>query len=163
MVENARVWTRHIAEALAEADPDNAATYASNADAAIAELAALEAEMKSALTIENAPGFIVFHDAYQYFEEGVGLRAVAALSGSDAADPGPAHIRAMQALIETENVRCAFAEPQFDTRRLDTVLSGSGAQTGVLDPLGGAIAPGPDFYPQLMRDLSAAMAACLKS
>lgn len=159
--QNARVWLGHIAEVLSAADPENAATYAQNAEDAIAEIDSAEAEARKGLEGAEETAFIVFHDAYHYLETRFGLRAAAALSGSDATDAGPAHLRALQVLVAERGVGCAFAEPQFNGAALETVLEGSGAQVATLDPLGRDITPGPDFYPAFLRALGADLAGCL--
>ena len=56
---------------------------------------------------------------------------------------------------------CVFREPQYDDRMVNTVIEDSAARAGVLDPLGAGLTPGPGAYPQLLRDLAAALRACL--
>lgn len=160
---NARVWTSHIASVLAKADPENAARYNSNAQSALTEITEQEQKIQELLASSRDTGFIVYHDAYQYLENGFGLSAAAALSSSDARDPGPAHLRALQDLIADRNVQCAFAEPQFDPQLLSTLLEGTEVRTGTLDPIGRDIALGPQFYPALLDQLGTAMATCLSN
>ncbi|MEO1000471.1 MAG: zinc ABC transporter substrate-binding protein, partial [Pseudomonadota bacterium] len=84
----ARLWLGEIADTLAAADPDGAATYRANADAAIAALTAQEAAIAERLAPITGKPFIVFHDAYQYFELRFGLEASGAISPGDASSPG---------------------------------------------------------------------------
>lgn len=42
-----------------------------------------------------------------------------------------------------------------------SVMDGSDARTGVMDPLGSDLEPGADLYPQLLRNLATSLANCL--
>lgn len=159
--DNAALWMDLIAAELASADPDNAARYTANAAAGRAELAAVKEEVAALLDPVRGRDFIVFHDAYQYFEQAFDLPAAGAISVSDAADPSPARIAEIQARVAEQGVSCVLSEPQFNPGIVAAVMDGTEAQTAVLDPLGSDIAPGPDFYPQLMRNLARTLADCL--
>ena len=151
--ENARVWVQVIAETLASADPSNAQQYRDNAQAADAELTALQAEITENLSDMQGTRFITFHDAYQYFEKRFGLETSGSVSLGDAEAPGPARLAALQEKVAEDQVVCAFAEPQFDTRLVKTAIEGAGASIYELDPLGVAIEPGTSQYPELLRAL----------
>ena len=102
--------------------------------------------------------FVVFHDAYQYFETDFDFPASGAISIGDASDPSPARIAEIQGRIAEQGIDCVLAEPQFNPGLVATVLDGTQAQTGILDPLGSDLEPGPALYPQLIRNLSTALA-----
>lgn len=157
---NAAVWTRAIAAALAEADPENAATYAANAQAALAELDTLSAEIAATFSAATPPAFIVFHDAYQYFERRFGLEPVGAISLSDAAAPSAGRVAEIRARIATLEAACVFAEPQFDPRIVAAVTEGTASTTAVIDPLGADLEPGPGLYAALLSDMAASFATC---
>ncbi|WP_297780117.1 zinc ABC transporter substrate-binding protein [uncultured Roseovarius sp.] len=158
--ENARAWMRLIAEELAEHDPDNAAAYAANAEAGQAELEALSQEIAAELAPVQDKPFLVFHDAYQYFESAFDVTAAGAIALGDAAAPGPARVAALRDMAEARGVQCVFSEPQFDPKLVETVF-GDVATHGVLDPMGSQLEPGPGLYPQMLRDMAGAMATCL--
>jgi len=157
---NARIWLDVIAKELAEHDPDNAAVYAANATAAQAELDALASEIAAQVAPVRGKPFLVLHDAYQYFEWAFDLSATGALALSDASDPGPARIAQLRDLVREENIVCVFSESQFDPKLALTVF-GDMAGHGVLDPIGSDLAPGPDLYPQLLRNIAIALTGCL--
>jgi zinc transport system substrate-binding protein len=159
--ENAKLWLDAIAAELSAADPANAATYAANAAAGRAEIDAASAEAAASVAPLKDSGFVVFHDAYQYFEARFGLSAAGAISLSDASEPSPARVAEIQGAVADLGVACVFSEPQFNAGLVATVMDGSPAKTAVLDPLGTTIEPGPDFYPALIRQLSTSMADCL--
>ncbi len=109
----------------------------------------------------NGIRFIVFHDAYQYFERRFGLPAAGAIALSNAADPGPARIREIQTLVSELGVTCAFTEPQYNPGLLDTVFEGSQVTTvGVMDPLGADIEVGNGHYAELLTRLMASLEQC---
>jgi zinc transport system substrate-binding protein len=159
--ENAVIWLGVVADVLSDADPENAALYAENAAAGRAEIGALGTEIAETLAPVRDGRFIVFHDAYQYFETAFDIPASGAISLSDATDPSPARIAEIRAQVKEEGIDCVLAEPQFNPALVATVLDGTEAATGVLDPLGSDLEPGPALYLQLMRNLAATLAECL--
>lgn len=155
--ENAQAWLGVIAGELSALDPENAAAYAANAAAGQAEIQAVADQISANLT---GGEFVVFHDAYQYFEQGFDIQAVGAIALSDASDPSPARIAEIQQVVKDHGVTCVFSEPQFNPDLVATVMEGSAAKTVVIDPLGAGLTPGADFYPALLQKLGDAMAAC---
>ncbi|MFP4271266.1 MAG: zinc ABC transporter substrate-binding protein [Alphaproteobacteria bacterium] len=158
---NAAAMTRAIAAALAELDPANGDTYRANAAATVDEIEALE----RALEVELAPvrdvPFIVFHDAYGYFEDAFGVRDVGAVTLSPDQSPGTAHVAELRRTIRAAEAVCVFAEPQFEPQLVETLAAGTDVRTGELDPVGADLEPGPDAYVQLMRELADDLVDCL--
>lgn len=158
---NALAWLASIAGALSRADPANAATYVANAAAARAELDMLAGELETTLGPVRDRPFVAYHDAYRYFETRFGLASAGAIAVSDASAPSPARIEAIRAALGRLDAGCVFAEPQFDEGLVATVTEGTRARAATLDPVGVTLTPGPALYPQLLRDLAAAIADCL--
>lgn len=158
---NAAVMARAAAEALGAIDPANAGTYRANAARFGADLDALDAELRDVLAPVRDLPYVVFHDAYQYFERAYGLNAVGAVTISPERAPGARRITEIGAAITGLGARCLFAEPQFEPAIAAIIVADTGARSGVLDPLGTALAPGPDGYLTLMRGLTRALADCL--
>jgi len=159
--QNAMTWMNVIAGRLSAADPDNAGAYFANAAEGRAEIKVLIGEVTAMLDPVRDGRFIVFHDAYQYFESDFNFPASGAISISDASDPSPARIAEIQDRIAEQGIDCVLAEPQFNPGLVATVLEGSNAQTGILDPLGSDLKPGSALYPQLIRNLSTSLAGCM--
>ena len=158
---NAEAWLDAIAAELSRVDPEGAEAYRANATAGKREIDALIAGIDGVLEPVRGRRFIVFHDAYQYFEASFDLPASGAISLGDAARPSPARIERIHDRVAEEGVSCVLAEPQFDPGLVETVLDGTEARSAVLDPLGSGLAPGPDLYPRLMRNLAQTLADCL--
>ena len=160
--QNAANWLNVIAGQLSAADPENAGAYFANAVAGRAEMDALVSQVNATLDPVRGGRFVVFHDAYQYFESDFDFPASGAISIGDASDPSPARIAEIQARITDEGISCVLAEPQYNAGLVTTVLGGSDANTGVIDPLGSDLELGATLYPQLINDMATALAGCLK-
>ncbi len=160
-IQNAGVWLNVIAAQLSGADPENAGTYFANAAAARSDMEKLSSEISAMLDPVRDGSFVVFHDAYQYFETDFDFPAAGAISLGDASDPSPARIAEIQARIRAEAIDCVLAEPQFNAGLVKTVLDGTEAKTGVIDPLGADLDLGPALYPQLLRNMAQTLVDCL--
>jgi zinc transport system substrate-binding protein len=160
-VQNAATWLNVIAGQLSEVDPEHAGTYFANAAAGRAELAVLSDEVNEMLEPVRTGRFIVFHDAYQYFETDFDFTASGAISIGDASDPSPARIGEIRDRIAAQGIDCVLTEPQFNAGLVAAVLDGSEAKTSVLDPMGSDLKSGPKLYPQMIRNLAAALVECL--
>ena len=159
--ENAKAMVHEIEEALAEADPDNAATYEANAHAVSARLDALIADVSSELEPVKGKGFIVFHDGYQYFENRFGITASGSITVSPEVMPGAERITEIRARVQELGAACVFAEPQFEPKLVSTVIEGTNARSGTLDPLGAELEDGAELYFQLIRNMSTSIKTCL--
>lgn len=158
---NAKAIAAAVAAALTRVDPTNAATYAANLAALTARLDALDAEIAAMLAPVKDRPYIVFHDAYQYLERRYGLNAAGAITVSPEVRPGAARLSALRARIAKAGAVCVFAEPQFEPTLVRTLVEGTKARTGTLDPEGAAIPDGPDLYFTLLRFNAKALVDCL--
>ncbi|MBZ9558452.1 zinc ABC transporter substrate-binding protein [Halomonas coralii] len=158
---NAEVWLDAIAAALAEADPEHAATYRRNARLGKSDLETLTRELEDRLADDRDTRFVVFHDAYQYFENRFGLSAVGAIELGDASDPSPARLDALRRRVNELHVDCVFSEPQFNPALVENVFAGTGVNTSVvIDPLGTDLPLGERLYPQLLGQLADGVRRC---
>lgn len=159
--DNAELWVQVVAAELSALDPENAPMYEANALAAREQIIEMTSAIQKDLETVGTIPYIVFHDAYQYFERYFGLNAVGAISLSDAERPSAARLSEIQHRIEESGAKCAFAEPQFEPKLLDTVIQGQEVAKGVLDPIGTDIEPGAELYLTLMTKLAASLKTCL--
>ena len=156
--QNAAVWAGEIATNLAELDPENASTYAQNAQMFQQQMTALETELNASLSQVRGRPFVVFHDAYHYFEHRFEIEAVGSVSDSDATAPSAARVSALQATITDLGAVCALAEPQYNPGLLTAI---GAATLGVIDPLGAEQKPGPELYPNVLRAIAGSLVDCL--
>ncbi|MDB0014828.1 zinc ABC transporter substrate-binding protein [Amylibacter sp.] len=159
--ENAKLWLNIIASKLSVADPQNAASYFMNAAAGQAEMEEMIVEVNVMLKPVQGGKFVVFHDAYQYFENDFDFYASGAISLGDSSDPSPARIQKVQKRIRDEGIQCVLAEPQFNEGLVVTVMEGSEATASVIDPLGAELNTGPNLYTQLIKNMAKTLRDCL--
>ncbi len=158
---NAKVMAAEIEKALAKADPDNAAAYAANARALNEKLDALDKELAEIVAPVKDKPFVVFHDAYQYFEHRYHVRVAGSITVSPETLPGAERIAEIHRKVGELGATCVFAEPQFEPKLVQVVLEGSSAKAGTLDPEAATLPEGPDLYFQLMRGIATSLKTCL--
>lgn len=157
----AGAMANHIAAVLSDIDPANAGAYARNAGRLTERLGSLETEIAEWLAPVRDVPYIVFHDAYQYFEHRFATNAVGSITVSPERLPGARRIVEIRAIIRERGARCIFREPQFRPALVGILLEDTDAVSGVLDPLGTTLEPGPDAYFELLHDLADSLRACL--
>ena len=160
--ENAKIMVAEMARVLALRAPEHAVTVRANAATVLAELDALAAELSRDLAGVKDRPFVVFDDAYQYFENRFGLNAVGAITLSPEAQPSAKRLSEIRRKIAESGAVCVFAEPLFQPRLVAAVTEGTSARGGTLDPEGVMVEPGPDAYAKLMRQLASSLKECLQ-
>lgn len=156
--QNATIWLQEIAQILGTTDPENAAQYTANAARAAADLSDLRTEVTATLASVQGKPFIVYHDAFQYFEDSFDMPAVGAFFIGDASQPSPIRVAIIRDFVAEAGATCVLSEPQYNAGLVQAV---DAENTGVVDPLGAEIAPGPDLYAQVLRNIATSLAACI--
>lgn len=159
--ENAKAMAHAIASDLSAVDGSNAAIYAANAERFAASLDTLSVDINKTLTPLREKRFVVFHDAFQYFERRFALSGAGAIADVSAAPPSPRRLSEIKQLIAGNGVTCVFREPQYDDRYVRAAIEDGGARPGVLDPIGAGLEPGPNAYARLLANLARDFAACM--
>ena len=159
--QNAKSLVHEIEEHLAEIDPSNAAKYEANAKAVMKKLDALTKEIEADLKPIRDRGYVVFHDAYQYFEKRFGVSAVGSITVSPEVLPGAERVSELRDKVKSLNASCVFSEPQFEPKLVKTITENTDTGTGVLDPLGTNIKDGPELYFTLIRNMAKSLKDCL--
>ena len=159
--QNAKSLVHEIEEHLAKIDPSNAAKYEANAKAVMKKLDALTKEIEADLKPIRERGYVVFHDAYQYFEKRFGVSAVGSITVSPEVLPGAERVSELRDKVKSLNASCVFSEPQFEPKLVKTITENTDAGTGVLDPLGANIKDGPELYFTLIRNMAKSLKDCL--
>ena len=156
---NAKVILNEMVEHLIENDAKNASKYKDNLKKAVKEIDKLNKDVKAELS--NSTASIVFHDAYQYFEERYGVKILGAFTVNTDVMPGAEQLKKIREVIEHDKVACVFSEPQFEPKLVKTITENTDAGTGVLDPLGANIKDGPELYFTLIRNMAKSLKDCL--
>ena len=158
---NAKALVHEIEEVLVEADPGHADLYEANAQNVMKQLDNLVAEVNAELEPVKGRGYVVFHDAYQYFESRFGVSAVGSITVSPEVLPGAERVSELQEKVRDLDATCVFSEPQFEPKLVATVTENTNAGTGVLDPLGASIKDGSELYFTLIRNMAKSLKDCL--
>ncbi|MFK7876643.1 MAG: zinc ABC transporter substrate-binding protein [Paracoccaceae bacterium] len=159
--ENALILLDYIAGWLADLDAQHADTYRANAAQAKAVLSTHLDALSARLTPLADRPFVVYHDAFQYFETQFGLSVLGALAGSDAVAPSAARLVELRASLPATGKVCVFAEPQFDPKLITALQDSADMRSAVLDPLGSTFDLGPALYDALMDDMATQIEDCL--
>lgn len=160
--QNAAPWLHALAAELARLDPQNGASYAANAEAAVAASQRLAAELAEILAPVTGIGLVTHHDAYGYLAQAYGLTLLGSVTQGDAADPGVARISALRAaLARLDPPPCLLPEANHPQAVARLVAEGLDLRIGpALDPAGVMQAPGAGHYGATLRALARNIAAC---
>ena len=141
-------WTENIAEALSEADPSNRSTYEANRDAYIAELEALDLEIRQQISsIPRARRkLVVDHVALTYFADEYGFEIIGEVipSATDQTEPSARHIASLAEIMREEDTGVIFigGTAGRGLRNLvDSVADEVGQEIQIVELLTGSLAP----------------------
>ncbi|MFW3386430.1 UNVERIFIED_CONTAM: metal ABC transporter substrate-binding protein [Kocuria sp. CPCC 205274] len=140
-----------VSHELAEVDPDNAATYESNAEELATELAALDEEFTEGLATCERDTIVVSHDAYGYLADKYDLEQVAIAGLDPDTEPSPARLAEIGEVVEAEGVTTVFSESLVNPKVAETLAAEHGIETAVLDPVENQSDESAD-YQQVMRN-----------
>ena len=156
--ENAKEMVKIIRDELIKIDPEGQRQYSVNAAGATLELDNLINNVEKELSKDIS--YIVFHDAYQYFETRFGVKSAGALTLNPDVLPGAKQIADIQDLISDKGIKCIFSEPQYNPKIIETLGNDMNISTGVMDPLGAFIDPGPTMYVELINGIANSIKEC---
>jgi zinc/manganese transport system substrate-binding protein len=163
---NAKVYVENIRDGLIAIDPEGAASYRANAEHYLADLTALEDEIKAAIARipEDHRKIITTHDAFGYFGAAYGLEFIAPEGVSTEAEASARDVGQIIRQIKAEKIPAVFLENVSDPRLTKRIAAESGAKIGgtlFSDALSPADGPAPT-YVKMMRhnveEISAALA-----
>ena len=155
---NAKEMVHEIAHELSELDPSNKETYEANANRTLKSLDKLIEDVDKAVPKDIS--YIVFHDAYQYFEKRFGVSSAGALTLNPDVLPGAKQIADVQDLISDKGIKCIFSEPQYNPKIIETLASDMNISTGIMDPLGAYLEKGNTMYEELIKEISNSIKKC---
>ncbi|MDX2258461.1 MAG: zinc ABC transporter substrate-binding protein [Hyphomicrobiaceae bacterium] len=159
---NGAAIARHLARRLGELAPAHAGDFKANAERFALSLDDVGAEIAARLAPVEGRAFVTFHDAFQYFERRFGVLSSGAITLSPDMQPGARRLSQLKRRIREAGSACVFAEPQHGAGLVATIVEGTGAKVGTLDPIGAQIAPGPGAYVEVLRGIAGEMGRCLE-
>ncbi len=159
---NMQAFVASVEQALTDIDPANQARYRQNGKHLRLALARLDTELAALLAPLSETPYVIVHDAFHYLEQRYNLHASGALLSDSEVPLGAKGLREMRSLIARRRLRCVFYDGGEEKRLARTLTEGGPARAIPLDLQGRDIAPGTDFYFQLMRGLATDLRHCLK-
>lgn len=148
-----KVQSQTIYETLAQLDPAHQETYRANLESFLADIDALDADIRETLTgVENRK-FMVFHPSWGYFARDYGLEQLPVEVGGQ--EPSAAELAALVAGAKQEGIKVIFAQPEFSTRSAETLAQEIGGEVLLISPLA------PDWLDNLRR-VAEALAKAMK-
>lgn len=124
---------RAILNALVDIDPNHRPVYEANTNVFIAELAALDADLRDMFAGLQEREFMVFHPAWGYFARAYGLKQVPVeIEGKH---PKPSQLKALIDHAQKKDIKAIFVQPQFSARSAELIAKAIDGQVIFADPL----------------------------
>ena len=122
-VNNWELITTFVAQKLSDADPENKAFYEENAKNYLAELKALDAEIKSIISTlpEEKRILVTAHDAFNYFGQAYGFEVVGLQGLSTATEAGVQDVQNLASFIIDKKVKAIFVESSVPRRTIEAL------------------------------------------
>ena len=156
--KNAIEIVNEIAKTLSLKDPNNKNVYYSNAEKLNHSLNELIKKIN--LSINKDARFIVFHDAYQYFEKRFDVSSAGALILNEEALPSAKKVSEIHKIIKKQNINCIISEPQFNPNIIKSIAQDSSILTRSFDPLGSSFDTNKNLYFEMILSLSNSLKDC---
>ena len=161
--DNALYISQYITQRLIQHDSENAHIYQRNLTSLQTALTQLKKDIKRQLTpLQNKP-YLVFHDAFQYFENEFNLKRGYYVATSANHKIGIKTITILRRHIQQENIRCIYYEPPHIPKLINTLSSGQDVELLPLEPLATTFPPGPDLYFKYIQHIADQFQSCLVS
>jgi zinc/manganese transport system substrate-binding protein len=159
--ENAKIVARHIAEALGQLDPADAATFNANRDKFISELDAKLANWQKELAPFKGKPFVAYHNSWPYFAARFGLKSELFLEPKPGIPPSPAHLADVIVKMKAEDARVIIVDPYLNRKTAETVARNTGATVVDVAQFPGGVKETEGGYIALMDYLVNSMAKAL--
>jgi len=127
----ARAYVAKVARALSLMDPAHSAVYQQNARAYEQNLVSLQNEIAKAIATipPQRRTMIVFHNAWQYYNNRFGIRTVGVIEVSPGQEPNPSYIGNLVDIARKYNVHAVFSEPEYSPKIAQTLAKSAGIRT----------------------------------
>lgn len=164
---NALRIAEKVADVMTLVDSGNADFYRSNLAGFSQDLASAADEISNQLTDASDVPFLVYHNAFQYFEKQFELRHGAALVQDPEQSPTIAEIIATRNAVAQLQPRCLVREPDANDELIRTTMGAYSAKNPVsevtVDLLGANIEPNSAAYIALINSVADAFTSCLNN
>lgn len=158
--DHAIAMVAQIEKRLSQTYPVHAKTFKLNAQFAKQSIIDLDKDITAILKTIKPKGFLVYQDAYLYFETAYDFNVTASLLDHHNSGTDVKRIKALRHLTSTGQVSCIMSEPQFDQKLLTLIDPEGKLAHTITDPYGFNQTIGTDLYSNLMIDLAHRFAHC---
>ncbi|WP_460450672.1 metal ABC transporter substrate-binding protein [Alsobacter sp. SYSU BS001988] len=166
-VSNAKAYVAAIRDGLSAADPAGKAVYDERAGAYLAQLDALDAEVRAAIARipPDRRRIVTTHDAFGYFGRAYGVSFIAPQGVSTEAEASARDVARIIRQIRAEKVPAVFLENVSDPRLMQRITRETGARVGgrlysdALSEQGGPAGTYIEMIRNNIRELSAALSS----
>lgn len=159
-LNNALILANSITVKLSRVKPEEKAYFQANLLSFKRSLDLVDKENRKRLSNLKEVNYVVFHDAYGYFEAHYGLDHIANISLSPERKPGAKKIVTIRRLMKEEGVACIFSEVQFNPAIVNALVEGTKVKSIELDPLGSRIKMDKEAYPAFLSQMSNQFSHC---
>lgn len=127
--------TEYTAEIFAKEDPANAEYYKENAKKYIAELEAINEDLKKWRADSDVRTLVVSHLAFGYLAHQYDLKQVGIMGVAPEAEPTPDRMAKIVSFVKKQNVKAIFTEELVNQKLAKAIADESGAKIYMLNPL----------------------------
>lgn len=160
--ENAKKIVQATADTLASIDPDNAGIYQENAKQLIVDLEALKAKLLKRLDPLKGKHYLVYHDAFQYYEKAFGLNRSIPLVKDTEHTIRASQRKFIDQQVNEKNIQCVFGEPNHGESVVENVARALNLHVGFLNPMGSDDETSPSSpYFDMMEEIASSLSDCL--
>jgi zinc/manganese transport system substrate-binding protein len=163
-IANAKIYVANIRDALAAADPANAETFKANASRYLADLDALDREVRAAVAQipESRRKVISTHGAFGYFAAAYGVAFIAPVGVSTESEASARDVARIITQIRTAKIPAVFLENISDPRLIRRISAETGARVGgtlYSDSLTGEKGDSPTYIAMVRHNIKALTSA----
>ena len=151
-----------IANHLIKIAPQNKTQYEANLASLLKKIDAVDKENQEALMPHKKTAYLVYHDAFQYFEKHYGLNAIGTFTTENTSSLSAKRLSVINKTINASNIKCIFADEQYNAPVVQRVADQTGVTLVSLDPMGSSISHSENGYTQLLKTIRENMLSCFK-
>jgi len=160
---NAMRLVDHLAQRLSVLDEANREAYEANAGDFKDRLQQLVVDIQASTKNIQGNQYVVYHDAFQYFEKAFGLGPAITISPRPQVQAGAKRLKGIKQRIPVEGLQCVFSDPQFKSMSIITLADELKLKVVEADPIASAYEPGAKLYIEWLSALADSFTECLSS
>lgn len=157
-IDNALTMATQMAKTLSQSNPALKALYFTNLKK-LAERLSNEKKRLLKSFHQSDFNFLVYHDAFQYFETQINIKPLIAISTDEERTPSIKQLRKVNKVIANNSINCLI----YNTSTLPSItrsLQKNNMSKIYIDPLGQSFTPGADLYFNLLESLASRYQQC---